>query len=111
MGGAIVKACESQVENILAHFLKLEFSGLEEPQRHWRAEIDAFRAELEKDITPTIAARMPGRLDHIYRYALRAVRRDYDRRGEEAPILPEACPYSWDDALGRGGDWTPAPRL
>ncbi len=110
VGGAVVKACESQVINILAHFLKIEFSGLTEPINHWRAEIDAFRTELERDLTPTLAARLPDRVEALYIYGVKAFRRHYIQLGEATPELPSVCPYNWDDVVGRGADWTPAPR-
>lgn len=110
LGGNLVRACESQVINILAHFLKIEFSGLSEPLNHWIGEIDAFRLELERDLTPTIASRIPGRLAALYVYAVRMVKSDCRKRCEAMFDMPEACPYSWDDVLGRGTDWTPSPR-
>lgn len=110
VGGNIVRACESQVINILAHFLKIEFSGLTEPQNHWAGEIGGFRVELDRDLTPTIEARMPGRLDRLYRYAVKAVGYEFQKRGEPAPDAPQTCPYTWDDVRGRGGDWLPSPR-
>jgi hypothetical protein len=110
VGGNVVRACESQVINILVHFLKIEFSGLNEPLDHWAGEIGAFRIELERDLTPTIAARMPDRLNALYRYAVRSVHNDARKRSETAFTMPDACPYSWEDVLGRGGDWMPAPR-
>src|ERR1043166_92856 len=107
VGGNIVRACESQVINILAHFLKIEFSGLSEALNHWIGEIGAFRIELERDLTPTIFARMPGRLDHLYRYAVRSVHNDWLKRAEASPALPDECPYTWEDVLGRGEEWVP----
>src|SRR5262249_43965894 len=111
VGGNIVRACESQVINILAHFLKIEFSGASEPLNHWHGEIGAFRLDLERDLTPTINARMPGRLEKLYEYAVRAARNDCLKRNELPFVSPDACPYSWDDLLGRISDWTPTPRL
>jgi Domain of unknown function DUF29 len=109
VGGNIVRACESQVINILAHFLKIEFSGLEEPQRHWVREIGSFRIELDRDLTPTIESRMPGRLERLYKYALKDVGYVWAERGEALPDLPPTCPYTWDDVQGRGTDWLPTP--
>lgn len=110
VGGNIVRACESQVINILAHFLKIEFSGAQEPLQHWSGEIIAFRIELERDLTPTIASRMPDRIEKLYGYAIRSVFGEFRKRGETPPELPAVCPYSWEDVQGRGLDWLPAPR-
>ncbi|MGC2413224.1 MAG: DUF29 domain-containing protein [Stellaceae bacterium] len=39
---------QSLCEHIIEHFLKLEFSGLEEPAEHWRDEIVEWRVQIEK---------------------------------------------------------------
>ena len=110
VGRSDTEAFQSQVEVILAHFLKIEFSDLSEPLLHWQAEIDAARSNLERKATPTLLARAPADVSRRYSYAVKDVRRAYKRRGETPPDLPSECPYTWDDVLGRGGDWTPAPR-
>lgn len=110
VGRSITRACESHVVNILAHLLKLEFSGLTEPRRHWGAELGEFRLALEADLTPTLEARLPVRVADLYPRAVKMLRLAYDKRGEEAPVVPETCPYEWADVLGRGMDWVPEPR-
>jgi hypothetical protein len=110
LGRSETRAVESQVINILAHFLKIEFSGASEPLNHWRGEIGAFRIDLDRDLTPTLAARMPARLDELYAYAVRALRNEHLKLDEAAPAYPATCPYTWDDVRGRGAEWTPDPK-
>lgn len=107
VGGNIVRACESQVINILAHFLKIAFSGASEPQKHWRKEIGGFRIELDRDLTPTIDTRMPERMEKLYRYAVKGLVYEWEEREESPPAFRQTCPYTWDDVKGRGSDWTP----
>src|SRR5690349_6149197 len=48
------RACESFLELIVAHLLKLQFSAQTAPRGHWRGEVAALRASLEKTLTPSI---------------------------------------------------------
>ena len=101
MGRSITRACESHVVNILAHLLKIEFAGAEAPLRHWRAEVEEFQLALETDITPTLEARLPERLEALYARARKLTRLSFEKREETPPELPEACPYGWADIIGR----------
>jgi hypothetical protein len=109
LGRSNTRTFQSLVELILQHLLKIEYSGLAEPYAHWADEIDAARHNLSKEATPTLLARAPGDLAARYAYAIRALRLSYRRRNERAPDVPDACPYSWEDVLGRGEDWIPGP--
>ena len=109
LGRSELNAAQSLCEHIIEHFLKLEFSGLDEPANHWRDEVVERRTQLDKKLTPTITAKLD--LPDRYRVALRLVRR-LDR---EVPGLmqriPAECPYSLEQILGSGGeDWFPTPR-
>ncbi len=107
LGKSELHACQSLCEHIIEHLLKLEYSGLAEPARHWRQEIVEWRLQLERKLTRSIVARL--NLDERYRYALRLLR--YFEA--EAPGLmtrvPAECPYSLDQIVSSGGeDWFPA---
>jgi hypothetical protein len=109
LGKSELHAVQSLCEHIIEHFLKLEFSALQEPADHWRDEIVEWRVQIEKKNTRTIAAKID--LAVRYRSALRLL------RGFERTVpgftarLPAACPYSLDQILGSGEeDWFPAPR-
>ena len=68
-----LRAAQSLCEHIIEHFLKLGYSGLNEPADHWRDEIVEWRIQLEKVPTRSIEAKLD--LPSRYRAALRLVRR------------------------------------
>ena len=110
LGKSELHTVQSLCEDIIEHFLKLEFSGLQETADHWRDEIVERRVQIEKKITRSMAAKID--LPARYRYALRLLRR-FDRTvpGFIARV-PAECPYSLDQILGTGEeDWFPEPRL
>ena len=73
LGRSDLRAAQSLCEHIVEHFLKLEFSGLDEPADHWRDEIVEWRVQLEQILTRSIEAKLD--LPSQYRVALRLVRR------------------------------------
>jgi hypothetical protein len=107
LGKSELHACQSLCEHIIEHLLKLEYSGLVEPARHWRQEIIEWRLQLERKLTRSIVAEL--NLDERYRYALRLLRSfEEDAPGLMARI-PAECPYSLDQIVGSDGeDWFPA---
>src|SRR5216684_3574113 len=109
LGRSELHACQSLCEHIIEHLLKLEYSGLNEPARHWRDEIVEWRLQLEKILTRSIVAKLdlPGR----YKAALRLVR----RLERDAPglmrRLPAECPYTFEQIVSSGDeDWFPERR-
>lgn len=75
---------------------------------HWRGEIAAFRKELRRDLSPSLAAALPGELPRLYA-EVREVLLARPESMEWARITPPDSPFSWEDLMGRGGDWTPEP--
>ena len=107
LGKSELHACQSLCEHILEHLLKLEYSGLAEPARHWRQEIVEWRLQLERKLTRTISAKL--NLGERYRCALRLLRA-FDAPGLMQRVPPE-CPYSLDQIVGTGDeDWFPPAR-
>jgi hypothetical protein len=109
LGRSELHACQSLCEHIIEHLLKIEYSGLAEPADHWRREITEWRVQLERKQTRGIIAKLD--LPDRYRVALKLLRY-LDR---EMPGLmrrvPEECPYSLEQILGRDdADWFPIPR-
>jgi hypothetical protein len=109
LGRSELRAAQSLCEHIIEHFLKLEYSGLDEPADHWVDEIVEWRLQIEKILTRSIEAKLdlPGR----YRAALRLVRR-FER---DAPGLmgrvPAQCPYTLEQIVGSGDEeWFPEPQ-
>jgi hypothetical protein len=107
LGRSEVRTAQSLCEHIIEHLLKIEYSGLGDPSRHWRSEIVEWRLQLEKILTRSIVAKLG--LPDRYRSALRLL-------GGQAPIpalmnrVPSECPYSLDQIIGIGEDWFPDQR-
>ena len=106
LGKSELHTCQSLCEHIIEHLLKLEYSGLDEPARHWRQEIVEWRLQLDRKLTRTLLAQI--NLDERYRYALRLLR----PFGHDVPGLmqrvPAECPYSLDQILSSDEeDWFP----
>jgi hypothetical protein len=97
LGSSELQAVESFVEQIIAHLLKLDYSGQDRPRPHWRAEVLNFRLSVERKITPTIRRKVESALDERYATgrqmaAIGALPHEPDlvRR------LPKTCPYDWE---------------
>jgi hypothetical protein len=109
LGKSELQAVESFVEQIIAHLLKLDYSGQANPRSHWRAEILAFRQNVDRKISPSIRRRVERELEELYEAgrqtaAIGALPHEPDliRR------LPRTCPYDWDtiwrrDVLAEAG--------
>jgi hypothetical protein len=105
LGRSERRTCESLVELIVAHLLKLEHARDRRAAGHWKAEITAFRATLEKALTPSIRALVKRELEARYRVGARiAIRALEDDDPELVARLPPACPYSWRQLTE---DWLP----
>jgi len=106
LGRSELRTAQSLVEHIIEHFLKLEFSGLDQPAEHWQNEIVEWRLQLEKTLTRSIEAKLdlPGR----YKAALRLLRRlERDIPGLLGRVPPD-CPYSLGQIVsGPDADWFP----
>jgi hypothetical protein len=97
LGKSELHAVEGFVENVIEHFLKLDYSGWVETRNHWRAEADAFRASIERKITPRIRQQVEVELAALYERARRAAARSlHQREPDFVRRLPKRCPYSWD---------------
>src|SRR5215475_9871481 len=92
LGKSELHTCQSLCEHIIEHLLKLEYSGLDEPQRHWRREITEWRLQLDKKSTRSIIAKLD--LTARYRAALRMLRYLEDDVPDLLERMPAECPYS-----------------
>jgi hypothetical protein len=109
LGKSELHACRSLCEHIIEHLLKLEYSGLSEPARHWQREIVEWRLQLEEKLTRSIAANID--LKERYRRALRLLRSYEDDIPGLMQRVPAECPYSLDQIVGTGDeDWFPPAR-
>jgi Domain of unknown function DUF29 len=97
LGKSELNAIESYIVQIIAHLLKLDYSGHAAPRAHWRAEILNFRQNIDRKITPTIRRTVERELQELYRGGRQVAAAgalvhepDLIRR------LPKSCPYEWD---------------
>jgi hypothetical protein len=105
LGRSELHACQSLIEHIIEHLLKLEYTGLTDAIEHWRDEIVEWRIQLARKLTRAIMAKLD--LADRYRVALRLLRRlERDVPGLMARV-PAQCPYSLDQILGGDTDWFP----
>ena len=111
LGKSELHGVQSLCEHIIEHLLKLEYSGLDEPARHWRQEIVEWRIQVEKKQTRSIIAKLD--LAERYRSALRLLRCFEDDAPGLMARMPAECPYSVEQILGGSGDdedWFPPPQ-
>lgn len=103
-------AVRSQVERIIEHCLKLEYSGAEAPRLGWFDSIDDARDEIGYKLTPTLRRDLEQEVPRLYERTRRRTARSLRRHGEPdaADALPTICPYTLDDLLQE--DWYPASR-
>ncbi len=103
-------AIESQLERLIEHLLKLEYSRLAEPRRVWARSVGGARREIERRLTPSLERAVARRLAKLYEHARRDARLallDHPEP-EAAAALPETCPYTLDQLLTDG--WYPQNR-
>jgi Domain of unknown function DUF29 len=109
LGKSELHAVESYIENVIEHLLKLDYSGWVEARNHWRAEVDAFRASIERKVTPRIRQQVETELEALYERARRGAARSlHQREPDLVRRLPEHCPYDWNtiwhrDVLAEAG--------
>src|ERR671910_1039470 len=108
LGRSDWRAARSQVQRVVEHLLKLEFSPAREPRSEWVDSIDQARDELADLLTPVLRREIEDDLVTAFergkREATKGLRRDGER--EAAKALPAACPYSLDQIVSHG--WYPA---
>jgi hypothetical protein len=109
LGKSELHGVESLVEQIIAHLLKLDYSGQSDPRSHWRAEILNFRQNVARKITPSIRRTVERRLDELYHGGRQiAAAGTLVHEPDLIRRLPKSCPYDWHtiwhrDVLAEGG--------
>jgi hypothetical protein len=96
----------SLAQRIIEHFLLIEHSSAMDQQLHWADEIDAFRDQMKRKLSPTIRRHLKRDLGEVYADGRRIVGRKMGRYGEQEAVatLPAQCPYTLEQVLG---DWLP----
>jgi hypothetical protein len=107
LGRSEIHACESQIENIIEHLLKIEFVGPRETIPHWSKELRGFRRELDRRRTRTIDNRLEPRLPQSFAYGVKSLVTGGLIKGLDQ-VLAVREGYSWDQIVDP--DWFPAPR-
>jgi len=110
LGTAARNTVRSQLQRIIEHALKLEYSPAAEPRAGWLNSIDDARGAIENAITPAIRAEVQQGLQDLYARPRRKAARDLAAQGEKdaARALPQDCPYGFDELLA--DEWWPANR-
>jgi hypothetical protein len=109
LGKSELHAVESFIEHLIAHLLKLDYSGQAAPRAHWRAEILNFRQNIERKISPSIRRTVTREIDDLYRRARQiAAVGALPHEPDLIRRLPRVCPYDWDtiwhrDVLAEAG--------
>jgi hypothetical protein len=96
LGRAELLAVESYVEQIIAHLLKLDYSGLDWPRAGWRREVVAFRVSMHRKLTPSMKRRVQRKLPTLYERGARLAGASlHDSEPGFLRRLPKASPYDW----------------
>jgi hypothetical protein len=96
----------SLAQRIIEHLLLIEHSPAADQRLHWADEIDGFRDQMKRKLSPTIRRHLKRDFPAVYASGRRMVERKLRRYGEEraAMTLPDNCPYTVEQVLG---DWLP----
>ena len=102
-------AVRSQVDRIIEHLLKLQYSPATRPRLGWMRSIADARRILGDKLSLTLRRDIETRLAILYddaRYQAELALREFDEV-EAAGALPSECPYSLDQILQKR--WYPEP--
>ena len=110
LGRSDWRAARSQVQRVIEHLLKLEYSPALEPRSEWRDSIDQARDELADLLTPVLRREVEDDLATAFDRGKREAAKGLRRHGERdaATALPATCPYSLDQIVSH--DWHPKNR-
>ncbi|MBV9539048.1 MAG: DUF29 domain-containing protein [Acidisphaera sp.] len=102
VGLSELRACQSLLEQALAHLLKSYVLPESQAVPHWRDEIRAFLHDVQRRFTPSMRQRLD--LDALYdKAAERALAAAADF-GVPPPRLPQHCPFTLDQLLATRPD-------
>lgn len=98
MGRSEIHRCDSFLEQLMFHLLKLHVWRDSPAAEHWQEEAHSFQHQAQMAFTASMRQRLCLQLD--YKRALRSVYYAAQERGEAAPDLPKECPFALDALLG-----------
>lgn len=110
LGRSDWRAARSQVQRVIEHLLKLEFSPAREPRSGWLDTITEARDQLADLLTPVLRREVEDDLSSVFARSRRDAAKALRRHGEAeaAKALPNACPYPFQQILDQ--DWYPPNR-
>ncbi|MBY0332055.1 MAG: DUF29 domain-containing protein [Acetobacteraceae bacterium] len=98
LGRSELKAATIPIRLTLEHLLKLAFDPDSDAQRHWRAEITTWHADVLEELLPSMQRKIE--LDRLWQYAVRRARGPLQERDRSLPEwLPTTCPLGLRDFL------------
>ena len=109
LGKSECDTVRSQVDRIIEHLLKLQFSPADQPRLGWMRSITDARRSLGDKLSPTLRRDVETRLATLYEDARYATELALTEFGEEQAVkdLPLACPYTLEQILEKR--WYPDP--
>ena len=107
VGNSQLHACESWVDRILEHFIKLELFPANDAANHWRAEILAFRRDLRRRLTTTIRNEILANWDKTLDDIVRDAVIEYELKDRGEALAARLRAYSWEQVVDRS--WFPTP--
>jgi Domain of unknown function DUF29 len=110
LGRSDLNTVRSQVQRIIEHLLKLEYSPASEPRADWRYSVAQARDDVEDHITASMRPDVAADLVKLFGRAKRDAASGLKRHGEKdaADALPTTCPYSFEQIVSQ--DWYPQNR-
>ncbi|MFL5333363.1 MAG: DUF29 domain-containing protein [Geminicoccaceae bacterium] len=108
LGKSQLLTVRSQVERVLEHLLKLEYSPAADPRRGWLLSVLNARGHIRDHMTAAIRNEIEPAITAVYARARRRTMVSLKEHGELdlADLLPKQCPYTFAQVLDE--DWFPA---
>lgn len=102
MGRSELAAVESQLQNILVHFIELVADPNSDAVRRWRGEISGFHSEIIRRYVPSMRQRID--MQKLWRTAREQAVFQLAEDSPVAATLPEAVPLSLEELLAEKVD-------
>ena len=108
LGTSQLSTVRSQIERVIEHLLKLEFSPAADPRRGWLVSVLNARGHAADRMTAAMRNEIEPAMPRLYARARRRAVISFTEHGELdlAAVLPKTCPYTLDRLLDE--DWFPA---
>ena len=104
MGKRELHACESPIVRIIEHLHKLRAATVDEPRRHRRKEIAAFRVQVARRLTPSIRLKIDAELEQLHEGGALEAERWLDHDDTSFDPIDRARRWSLAEILGETDD-------